>query len=81
MNLALPDSNCILAFNDPWHDSSFCFYGDNQVVHIESERVYTAQVRSCPTSFWSFANGVPPIGSKISGASCSKNLRMQLPAL
>ena len=28
----------ILAFNDPWHDSSFCFYGDDEVVHIESER-------------------------------------------
>jgi hypothetical protein len=24
--------------NDPWHDSSFCFYGDEEIVHIESER-------------------------------------------
>jgi carbamoyltransferase len=30
--------NRVLAFNDPWHDSSFCFYGDDRVVHIESER-------------------------------------------
>ena len=33
----MKDPNQILAFNDPWHDSSFCLYGD-QIVHIESER-------------------------------------------
>src|SRR5262249_24545931 len=34
----MTQSNRILAFNNPWHDSSFCFYGDNEIVHIESER-------------------------------------------
>jgi carbamoyltransferase len=28
----------ILAFNDPWHDSSFCFFGADEVVHCEAER-------------------------------------------
>jgi carbamoyltransferase len=28
----------ILAFNDPYHDSSFCMYGHAGVVHVEMER-------------------------------------------
>jgi carbamoyltransferase len=34
----MPQSNSVLAFNDPWHDSSFCLYGDTEIVHIECER-------------------------------------------
>ena len=28
----------VLAFNDPWHDSSFCIYDANGVTHVEMER-------------------------------------------
>src|SRR5690348_9384450 len=28
----------VLAFNDPWHDSNFCIYDDENIKHVESER-------------------------------------------
>jgi carbamoyltransferase len=34
----MPAPRSILAFNDPWHDSSFCMFGEREVVHVESER-------------------------------------------
>jgi carbamoyltransferase len=35
-NVTIPSG--ILAFNDPYHDSSFCVYSENELVHIEVER-------------------------------------------
>jgi hypothetical protein len=35
----MPAPRSILAFNDPWHDSSFCMFGEREVVHVESVRV------------------------------------------
>jgi len=31
-------SNSVLAFTDPFHDSSFCMYEPDRIVHVESER-------------------------------------------
>jgi carbamoyltransferase len=38
MVLQMPPASAVLAFNDPWHDSSFCIYRENEIVHVESER-------------------------------------------
>ena len=32
------DASSILAFNDPWHDSSFCIFGSDSIIHVEVER-------------------------------------------